>query len=411
MPDNAARPFRRVLLSAYACHPTTGSEPGVGWEFLRAALELSDEVWLLTRPKNERPVLDALPDVDRARVHVVGHDLSATAQRLKHLVPVGTQLYYVQWQRTAVARVRAAHADSPFDLGHHVTFGSDWMPAALCLQDDFPVVLGPVGGSTRPPARLWRFLGVRGAAVETVRLVASSLGRAAVGNAAARRAALLLAYNDDERGTVGRGADRLVVESTAMMDPHRPRSADEADPGLIVGVGRLLPWKGWTIAIDALDQLPASWRLVLLGRGPDARRLAARARRRGLADRVTVVPRLDTRADVFSLMRHARVVVFPSLRESGGWVVAEAVAQGVPVVALDWGGPGQMLRSAGGSPVPVRGVPAREVVEQFAAAIRAAEAPANPDRWNRDRLPALMEHWWREAAGRVDGAGRRQTAE
>ena len=40
----------KVLLSAYACRPTGGSEPGAGWAWAKAAARDHD-VWLLTRGK------------------------------------------------------------------------------------------------------------------------------------------------------------------------------------------------------------------------------------------------------------------------------------------------------------------------------------------------------------------------
>jgi len=42
----------RVLISAYACEPDKGSEPGVGWNWALAAAE-KHEVWVLTRSNNQ----------------------------------------------------------------------------------------------------------------------------------------------------------------------------------------------------------------------------------------------------------------------------------------------------------------------------------------------------------------------
>ena len=41
----------RVLVSAFACDPTEGSEPGAGWAWARAAA-VEHDVWLMTRPQN-----------------------------------------------------------------------------------------------------------------------------------------------------------------------------------------------------------------------------------------------------------------------------------------------------------------------------------------------------------------------
>jgi glycosyltransferase involved in cell wall biosynthesis len=42
-------------------------------------------------------------------------------------------------------------------------------------------------------------------------------------------------------------------------------------------------------------------------------------------------------------MRGYRAFVFPSLAEANGIVVQEAMMQGLPVIALDWGGPALLV--------------------------------------------------------------------
>ena len=52
----------RVLVSAYACEPAKGSEPGVGWRIAREMARYH-EVWVLTRTNN-RPSIAAALDRD-----------------------------------------------------------------------------------------------------------------------------------------------------------------------------------------------------------------------------------------------------------------------------------------------------------------------------------------------------------
>ncbi|WP_124341128.1 glycosyltransferase [Cellulomonas algicola] len=98
-------------------------------------------------------------------------------------------------------------------------------------------------------------------------------------------------------------------------------------------VGRLHEQKGVDLAIGALGVLPSDHRLVVAGDGPDADRLRALARARGLDGRVTFVGAVP-RGTVAALLRVADVLLVPSLRTEGAPVVLlEAAAVGVPVVA------------------------------------------------------------------------------
>jgi glycosyltransferase involved in cell wall biosynthesis len=81
--------------------------------------------------------------------------------------------------------------------------------------------------------------------------------------------------------------------------------------------------------------LPADMHLVCTGFG-EARRawLASAAARLQLASRV-VAPGFVSAAQLDSLMRHARGVIFPSLYEGFGLPVLEAMAAGIPVACGD----------------------------------------------------------------------------
>ena len=47
----------KVLMSAYACEPGRGSEPGVGW-VVASEMARYHDVWVITRP-NHRPFIEA----------------------------------------------------------------------------------------------------------------------------------------------------------------------------------------------------------------------------------------------------------------------------------------------------------------------------------------------------------------
>ena len=46
----------RILLSAYACEPDRGSEPGVGWSWAVELSRLGHQVWVLTRTDNRTAI-------------------------------------------------------------------------------------------------------------------------------------------------------------------------------------------------------------------------------------------------------------------------------------------------------------------------------------------------------------------
>lgn len=105
---------------------------------------------------------------------------------------------------------------------------------------------------------------------------------------------------------------------------------------LVLGVGRLVPGKGFDVAIDAVHRL-RDVRLVLVGGGPERSRLAELG-----AGRLLLLGELP-RERVALAMRACDALVMPSEREGWPNVVTEALASGLRVVATDVGGIPEIL--------------------------------------------------------------------
>jgi glycosyltransferase involved in cell wall biosynthesis len=138
--------------------------------------------------------------------------------------------------------------------------------------------------------------------------------------------------------------------------PLRPDAVAVAEPGAdpaelapgTAGGGQLLcvaavtPHKGHDVLLAALAAVPdLSWRCVLVGaldRDPDfAELLQRRAEEAGLGDRIWFAgPRTGDELDRAYAV--ADVLVVPSLGETYGMVVTEALARGLPVIATAVGG-------------------------------------------------------------------------
>ena len=103
-----------------------------------------------------------------------------------------------------------------------------------------------------------------------------------------------------------------------------------------LSVSRLEAYKRTDVLVEAFRAMPDR-RLVVIGDGPDKRRLSAKA-----PPNVTFCGRLPT-PEVYSHMRRARAFLFAGI-EDFGIVMAEAQACGTPVVAFAEGGALDILR-------------------------------------------------------------------
>jgi glycosyltransferase involved in cell wall biosynthesis len=391
----------RVLISAYACTPGDGSEPGAGWTWARAAAQ-RHEVWLLTRKNNGPAIGRALAAEPHLAIHPVYLDLPAWARWWKR-GSRGVRWYALFWQVLAWRTAKQIHASERLDVTHHVTFASDWLPAGVAWLAGVPCIWGPVGGATRAPLRTWRWLGWRGATEDLARLLVGAVGRSVLGRATARRAALVVAQNADTlRAFPSR---RSVLEPNVAVDPTLAPGGEDipAQDGPImlrgqavraIFIGRLVPWKGTRLAIEALQHLPPRSTLDIYGDGPDLARCRGAADELGLATRVRFHGR-RTREEVLAALESADVLLHPSLHDSAPWSVGEALVAKVPVIALALGGPKELLAGGGGVAVSPYG----DLPRALAAAATAAltSAPSSRD-WTFERLPGLLDAWYRSVA-------------
>jgi rhamnosyl/mannosyltransferase len=102
-------------------------------------------------------------------------------------------------------------------------------------------------------------------------------------------------------------------------------------PRTIISIGRLVPYKGYPVLLEAMQQVDGE--LILIGEGSQGDALKAQAKRLGLADRVHFKGYLS-RAEMKLYLHAARVFVLPSISEAEGFgiVQVEAMASGLPVI-------------------------------------------------------------------------------
>ncbi|QCG91054.1 glycosyltransferase family 4 protein [Azospirillum sp. TSH100] len=404
----------RVLLSAYACAPGRGSEPGLGWGWATALVEAGHETHVLTRRRWRTEIESALAGVPRAGLHFHYHDLPSWLDVcFRALGGPGKRLRYCLWQVAARGRVRSLGSAVRFDVAQHVTFAQFWSPCALteAARLGVPFIWGPVGGGETEPAAFWPGLGMRAALWEAARWLlhrASPWLPWARATAAACRLAVA-ATPETAECLVRLGARRVIVRSQVALETDRLEvlaslagTVPQAAPASVIFLGDLLPHKGARLALEAVAGLSCAWRLDIIGDGPDRAWLERRAVRLGIAGKVVFHGRLPQDA-AWRLMAAGRVLLLPALHDSGGFAVAEAMAAGVPPVCLALGGPGAMA-AEGGIAVPAPG-PA-EAVRGLTQALRSLiEEPA---RWQALSLlargNARDRFGWPAAIGAVHGA-------
>lgn len=193
-------------------------------------------------------------------------------------------------------------------------------------------------------------------------------------------------------GLLGVESGRLRVIWHGVHAPSTPPPPWEDREPMILHVGALQRRKNILRLVEAFEQMPAGWRLVLAGStGYSAGEILERIERSEARARIEVTGYItDTRLQ--DLYRRARMLVFPSLDEGFGIPLLEAMAYGVPIVTSKGSALGEVARDAAILVDPLR-------VDEIAGAMtRMASDEALRGEVVSRGLSIAGRHGWQAAA-------------
>jgi len=296
----------------------------------------------------------------------------------------GINLYYFLWQWGAYGLARQVHRREKFERVHHITFGGIRSPSFMGRLG-VPFVFGPVGGGETAPWKLRMGYGLRGWILDALRDISN----------------LAIQFNPLMHATFCQ-AQRIYLKTpmSGLVIPkmYREKTKCLREIGIncqevveasklktenketfrILYVGRFLYWKGMHLGLAAfarlLSTVPVA-RLTLVGKGPEEQqwhRLAERLNISQNIDWISWVPQPELKP----LYSCHDVFLFPSLHDSSGTVILEAMVYGLPIVCLDLGGPNVLVNNDFGRVISTAGKSESQVSFALAEAlIQCAENP------------------------------------
>lgn len=338
---------KKVLLSAYACSPFRGSEPGNGWSWATHVAALGYEVWCFTNVEDRKEILEAAQQAGLQNLHFVFVELPFGIDD-KFLDTASKKIYfhYLVWQKAAAKIAIRLHKQIQFDIAHHVTFGSLQQGSFIWKLSGAKKIFGPVGGGQHALPLLKEYFG-KSWKTELMRHKISSLGLKFSSNFrnTVLKSDYVLVTNTDtlNMALAVKGSDKnkiLFVPDTAVpkvMEDIEPviRYADEKLK--LVWVGRMLPRKGLNLVLHALSKLPphVNYSLSIVGGGECFPLMDRWIEQYGVDRKKLNILGQIPFFEVVDEYKKADVFIFCSLRDSFGAQLTEAMAFGLPVIALN----------------------------------------------------------------------------
>ncbi len=353
----------RVLLIAEAANPEWTSVPLEGWSHALALRELV-EGHIVTQIRNRDAFLRAGLIENQDFTAIDSERLAQPLWKLATLLRGGNEagwttmqaiapISYYYFERLVWKQFRDRIKSRQFDLVHRLTPLSPTTPSTLakkCARADVPFILGPLNGGVPWPEWFQQerreekeWLAPLRDAYKLLPGYRSTLKHSAAIIAGSRYTMQKIPSNFSYK-------THYIPENA--IDPARfqqPRDRQPALPLQLLFVGRLVPYKGADMAIEAAEPLLANGRaeLTIVGDGPQRPALQELAARSANPNAIRFTGQIPHK-QVGEHFASADLFVFPSIREFGGAVVLEAMAMGAVPIVVNYGGPAELVTNETG---------------------------------------------------------------
>lgn len=350
-----------ILISAYACSPNWGSEPGMAWNWITNIAKYC-KCFVITEGEWRKEIEEALKT----------HPLSDNITFFYNPVPQKVRdmcwnqgdwrfyYYYRQWQKKTLKIAEKICREHKIDITHQLNMIGFREPGLLWKIKGVKHVWGPIGSMGEVPIEFLKDLPL---AVRIKQSLKNTITRYQIKHApvkcAIKHCDALIAALDVTREQIKKcyGIDVPVIGETGLVPNNGyPHCECMGRPIELLWVGRFIPTKKLSIALEALAKTknPKDFRLHIVGSGTDKEvsLYKQQAVDLGINDICTWYGKIPN-VEVQKMMREKDLFFFTSVFEGGPHVILESITNNIPILCFDTCGQGVVVDETIGYKIPL----------------------------------------------------------
>lgn len=379
-----------ILYIAYSCSPVTGSEDRVGWN---VAVEMSKihRVHVITKIEHKEAIecyLHQYP-IDNICFHYV--DIPNIYKRFFKGFLYSGRLNI--WHNIALPLAEEICRKYKIEIIHQLT------PVELRAIGDYgriknvKYICGPLGGGEYVPKGL-SFYKKGHYSVELLRDLMNRWYRLWFKiTGRLERCDYFIYANEETKQYMGCGNH---VEAEIAVDSICPKKKSSFNKNCVfLMAGRMIYRKGLDFLFDTIERIPEDklFEVRIIGDGPEMHKLKSRwDKSKKLQKHIVFMGRIPF-LEMKNEYDKADVFLMPSIRETTGSVLFEAMANGIPIIAINHFGSGLLLNDDLGWTFD--GNTKEEFIESFANAIvDCIDHPEEVRRKGNNMLLAAKKYTW-----------------
>lgn len=331
-----------VLYIAYSCLPNKGSEEKIGWNIPIECAKYN-KVFVVTKEEHREKIDKYLKEnkIDNIKFYYV--DIKNIYKKIFKGVMYSIRLNI--WHRKAYPIVKEICKAEKIDVIHQITPIEFRSIGKYGDIENTKFVCGPLGGGEFLPDGLKSF--AKGnMVVEYIRAFLNRRCRFKYRkNKKLQKCDYIMFANNETQNYL---SDLVCnVNHTLYFDNGISESdisateKEKNDKFIMMVAGRLAYRKGHKFLLSVLKDLPDNidYECRIIGEGPMEKQLKKTVEKYGLSEKVIFTGRIKFE-EMKKEYENASVFIMPSIRETTGAVLLEAMSNGVPIVTINkFGGP------------------------------------------------------------------------
>lgn len=350
----------KILVSAYACCPNRGSEPGMGWNFV-TGLSKFHEVHVITETiKWKESIEEYLEKFPELKINLKFYFIEKKRnKKLRKIWPPSYYWYYKIWQKKAFTLAKKLNNTENFDIIHQLNMVGYREPGYL-WKIDKPFVWGPIGGLVNSPWRFLPSLGLKGMIFYTGRNLINLWQRnflIRTKYAATRKNIVLLSATPEDQQLI---KTLWNVESMMMTEVGQEKNTSISplqnrkpkDPLRILWSGLHTPRKNLPLLLKALKSVKIPYELHVLGDGEMKKYWRKQSENLNNENFIKWHGWLWHNKAI-ELFCSGHVFCITSIQDLTSTVALEALSCGLPIICLDHCGFSFVVNGNCGIKIPV----------------------------------------------------------
>lgn len=330
----------RILYIAYSCDPYSGSEDKIGWNIPFESAK-TNEVYLITKEEHRDNIKRYISENNRSNLYIYFVDIPGLYKKFFDGFFYSGRLNV--WNRRVFPLAKEICEKKNIEIIHQITPIEFRSIGNYGQIKNTKFICGPLGGGEQIPHALksymkkhWAVEIIRKSINQYSKMKLKLLGKL-------KKCDYILFANSETRDFLIKekelSDEKQIITEIAISEKnisYKKRKKDDYEVIHFLVAGRLIYRKGYDFLLDAMERIPDqySYQCRIVGSGPEYESIEKRClHNKQLQGRVILAGRIPY-DQMEKEYNWADVLIMPSLRETTGSVILEAMAQGIPVITI-----------------------------------------------------------------------------